>query len=311
MNQTSRGILILGSINTDYVIAGNRLPRPGETVVGGQFTEARGGKGANQAVAAARAGSLPVTMVGAVGQDAAGQAAVRALEEDGVQTRFIQRLTNSHSGVALILVGEGGENCISVASGANGLISSDQVARLPDQVFAESRVFLTNLEVPLEAVQSALRRAKSYDVKTVLNPAPADRAIVGQALRSVDILTPNETEASVLSGVEVTSDRTAEAAARQLQAMGPQTVIVTRGSAGCVLLDGDATLVHVPAKTVQAIDTTAAGDAFNGALVVALVEGRAVLDAVEWASRAAALSVTRMGAQPSLPTRREIESFCG
>lgn len=309
MNQTSNGILILGSINTDYVIADNRLPRPGETVVGGRFTEARGGKGANQAVAAARAGNAPVTMVGAVGRDTAGDVALRALEADGIRTKFIQRLSESPSGVALILVGENGENCISVASGANALISSEQIAKLPVEAFADARILLTNLEVPLAAVQSALRRAKSCQVQTVLNPAPAVNHVLREAIGNVDILTPNETEANALSGVEVTSESTAETAARKLQSMGPQTVIVTRGSDGCVVVDGDAPAVHIPTRCVRAADTTAAGDAFNGALVTALVEGRGMIDAVHWASRAAALSVMKMGAQPSLPTRREIDAF--
>jgi ribokinase len=306
------GILVVGSINTDFVVTSKRLPQPGETVLGGAFTEERGGKGANQAVAAARASEGHVTMVGAVGDDAHGETAIRALTEDGIATQFIKRCPNTSTGVALILVDEQGENCISVASGANAKLTAADIEALPDAVFAESRVLLTNLETPIPAVATALRRAKQAGLLTILNPAPADIAIVqDDLLRYVDVLTPNELEAAALVGQSVHGVEGIDVAGRKLQQFGARTIVVTRGAAGCVFVDGTQAAAVIPARVVQAVDTTAAGDAFNGALAVALVEKRSFPDAVRWASNAASIAVTRLGAQPSLPHRHEIDVILG
>ena len=309
-NKSNGGdVLILGSINTDYVITGPAIPKPGETVGGGEFVEARGGKGANQAVAAARAGA-GVTMIGAIGSDAQGAAAVASLQDDGICAEHIRRRSDAASGVALILVDSEGENCISVAPGANAKIFAADVANVPESVFADAVLFLTNHEIPLDAVTAALTRAKEHGLTTILNPAPAEIELFeSRAIELVDILTPNETEASLLTGLEVSSIESAQAAAQRLQVLGPNTVIITMGKSGCVFVTGDARPVHVPAPVVTAKDTTGAGDAFNGAFAAAIVEGRGMLESVQWATKAAALAVTKVGAQTSMPYRAEIDAL--
>lgn len=301
------GILVVGSINTDFVVTSKRLPRPGETVLGGAFTEARGGKGANQAVAAARAGEGRVTMVGAVGDDIHAETAIGALAHDGIATQFIKRYPETATGVALILVDEQGENCISVASGANAKLTATDIEALPDAVFAEAQVLLTNLETPIPAVAEALQRAKRAGLRTILNPAPADIAILrDDILRHVDVLTPNEIEAAALVSQPLHDAAATKAAGRELQRMGAKTIVITRGAAGSVVVDDSPEVTTIPARVVKAIDTTAAGDAFNGALAVGLAEKRSFPEVVRWASHAASIAVTRLGAQPSLPHRHEI-----
>ncbi len=299
-------IIVLGSINTDLVIRSPSLPRPGETILGGEFYRAAGGKGANQAVAAARSSREPVTFLAAVGDDSFGHESLAGLRKENLDTRFLKLVPNQPSGVALILVDANGQNLISVASGANLHLRPDDVHAVPIEVWQNARVFVACLESPLETVMAGLRRAKQNGLTTIINPAPADREILfAVGLRLIDIFTPNESEAALLTGREVLIANDAEAAGRQLQTAGCSRVIITRGEQGCCVLDGDV-VTHLPAKRVEAIDAVAAGDVFNGALATALAEGRPLIDAARWASAAASISVTRRGAQSSIPTRDEI-----
>lgn len=310
---SSPAVIVLGSINTDLVVRGERLPRPGETVLGGNFYQAGGGKGANQAVAAARAAREPVLFIAAVGDDQFGRDSLARLAHENLDCRFIKTVPSQPSGVALILVDAGGENMIGVASGANMHLAPADIERVPDDHFRTARVLLASLESPLEAVACGLARAKQAGQTTVLNPAPAAKEILAMhLLRQVDVLTPNEVEAAALAGIEIARDAEIDkdraiAAARALQSCGCRAVIITLGAAGVIVVERDA--IHIPAARVQVVDTTAAGDAFSGALCVALSEGKALVDAAQWATRAAALAVTRPGAQPSLATRGEIEQF--
>jgi ribokinase len=306
-------IVVVGSINTDLVIRSPRLPVQGETVTGGEFYRAFGGKGANQAVAAARAALEPVIFVGAVGDDELGNAAAGHLRSENLVCDYIKTVAGEPSGVALILVDEAGQNQISVAAGANGRLTPRDLDIVPDAVFSAARVFLTSLETPLETVFYGLQRAKRAGLSTVLNPAPATRAILdGNLLSLVDVLTPNEGEAALLAAANMreSSAHDEEAVlgrARKLQALGCRQVVVTLGSAGCLVIEKQPT--RIPGREVRAVDATAAGDAFNGTLAVGLSEGRSLVEAARWANAAAALSVTKRGAQPSLPTRREINAF--
>lgn len=301
-------IVVLGSVNIDLVIRTARLPRPGETVLGGQFYQAHGGKGANQAVAAARAAREPVVLIAAVGDDAFGRHALEQFARENLDARYIKVVRDQPSGVALILVDHAGENLISVASGANAHLTPDDVDAVPDAVFSQAKVFVTCLETPLPTVARGLARAKQAGLLTILNPAPADQRVCRSGiLELVDVITPNEGEAAALTGLEIADGPEAVAAARKLQQMGCRRVVVTLGARGCLVVDE--AMTWQPAYRVQAMDATAAGDAFNGALAVALSEGRSLIEAVGWASGAAAIAVTRPGAQPSLPTRAEIEAF--
>ena len=299
-------IVVVGSVNTDLVIRVPHLPRPGETVLGGDFFQAAGGKGANQAVAAARAARDPVAFVAALGDDALGSQSLEQLRRENLDLRAVKVVAGMQSGVAQIVVDASGENAIAVASGANAALAPKDIASLPQELFAGARILLTCLEIPLGTIACALERAKRDGLLTVLNPAPAGALRERlDLLELVDVLTPNELEAAELLGEEHDGDPSS--AARHLRQMGTRDCIITLGAAGC-LVAGDRE-EHIPGVKVRAVDTTAAGDAFNGALAVALCEGRSLTDAARWANRAAALAVTRAGAQPSLPTREEIESL--
>lgn len=310
MENSRRGILVLGSVNVDLVVRGARLPQPGETVLGGSFYQAAGGKGANQAVAAARAGNGPVTFLAALGDDAFGHAALAGLRQEQLDCRYIQQVSQQATGVALILVDAQGQNCISVASGANARLTAADVLAMPPEVWQTAGLLLVSLEIPGETVACAVRQARQRGLRTVVNPAPARLDILADGLpQQIDLLTPNEAEAAALTGVPVSDVSTAIAAALRLQQGGFKSVIVTLGQRGSVVVTGGEEPWHCAAPVVRAIDTTAAGDAFNGALAVALVEQLSLRAAVAWATRAAALSVTRAGAQPSLAQRREIDAF--
>ncbi len=298
-------VLVIGSSNTDMVIRVPRIPRPGETILGGTFTMAAGGKGANQAVAAARAGGR-VTFVARVGDDVFGERALANFETDGLDARFIVRTAGSASGVALINVDEHGENSISVASGANTLLSIVDVDRA-DDAFAAADIVLLQLESPLETVEAAARKAGERGVPVVLNPAPA-RPLEDGLLRRVAVLTPNEHEAEILTGVAVRDERGAREAAARLHARGPATVVITLGERGVFAAAREFEGL-LSAFKVDPVDTTAAGDVFNGALAVALAEKLPLVDALRFAQAAAAISVTRPGAQPSAPMREEIDAF--
>jgi ribokinase len=298
-------IVVVGSSNTDMVIQAPRLPRAGETVLGGRFLTAAGGKGANQAVGAARAGGN-VAFIGRVGNDALGTEALAGLRHAGIDVRAVLRDPDAPSGVALIMVGKGGENSIAVAGGANNKLRPADIVRFA-AVIRAAAVLVVQLETPIATVQAAVTVAARAAVRVILNPAPA-RELSAALLKRVSILTPNETEAQILTGIPVTDDVDAARAAAKLRARGVQTVILTLGARGAFVADASGERL-VRGFKVEAVDTTAAGDMFNGALAVALGEGQALDRAVRFAHAAAALSVTRAGAQPSAPTRSRIDAL--
>ncbi len=298
-------IVVVGSSNTDLVVRAPALPGPGETVLGSSFLIAPGGKGANQAVAAARLGAR-VTLVVRLGADDFGDRALAALGREGIDTRFVARDAEAASGVALIVVSESGENAIAVAPGANMRLTAADVDRAAPAI-READMLLLQLETPLPTVRHAATLAMKAGVPVILNPAPA-APLAGELLSRVSVLTPNELEAAALTGASAYGVDAARQAAQRLHASGVANVVITLGREGA-LMEGEAGSGHVPGCTVTAVDTTAAGDAFNGALAVALAEGASLEHAVRFANRAAALSITRPGAQPSLPTREAVESF--
>ena len=301
-------IVVVGSINVDLVVRVANLPRPGETVLGGRFASVPGGKGANQAVAAARAGGH-TTFVARVGDDSMGHAAIEAFRGEGIETDFITVTPHAPTGVALILVDAVGENSIAVAGGANDRLSFDDIERARPAIEAAD-VLLLQLEVPLEAVAHAVSIAQSAGTRVILNPAPA-RPLPAALLARVDILTPNETEGESLASpghAPAPSAADAEALAGALLGLGPRAVILTRGAAGALVAAAD-DRTHVPAFSVEPLDTVAAGDVFNGCLAVRLAEGLDLVAATRFAAAAAAISVTREGAQTSAPRRGEIEAF--
>jgi len=298
-------VLVVGSSNTDMIIRVPRIPRPGETILGGAFSMAAGGKGANQAVAAARAGGR-VTFVARVGDDVFGERALAGFRADGIDARFVHATPGAASGIALIQVDERGENSISVASGANALLSVEDI-RAAREAFDGADIVLVQLESPLETVEAAVRMAGERGIPVILNPAPA-RPLDDGLLRGVSVLTPNEHEAATLAGIEVADERGLRQAAARIRARGPRTVVITLGERGAYAsTEGSEALV--PAFKVEPVDTTAAGDVFNGALAVALAEARPLEEALRFAQAAAAVSVTRPGAQPSAPTRAEILEY--
>ena len=301
----SARIAVIGSCNTDMVVRLPHLPVPGETVLGGTFLIAHGGKGANQAVAAARAGGT-VAFIGRVGDDAFGREARSALEKEGIDVSHLLIDPAAPSGVALITVDARGENAIAVAPGANARLTPDDVQQARDLI-AGADILVAQLEVPVETIRAAAVVAASAGVFMMLNPAPAS-PLDDDLLRNIAVLTPNEKEAALLSGVPVNDDNGIIAAAEALRKRGVQRVILTLGERGIYFNDG---ILHVwmPAFHVRAVDTTAAGDVFTGAFAVALGEHQAPIDAARFACAASAISVTRPGAQPSAPHRSEIESL--
>jgi len=300
-----KSIVVIGSSNTDMIVNVTRIPKPGETILGGKFHTAPGGKGANQAVAAQRAGG-DVTFIASVGNDAFGEQAIAGFAKEGINTTHISKDKSQPSGVALIFVGADGENSISVASGANSRLSHVNIEKATSAI-AGASVLVMQLETPLPAIQFAAKLAAAKKVPVILNPAPA-RPLPDALLRRITILTPNETEAEILTGIKVTDNASATKAAGALLARGVQIVIITLGARGALV--AMAGLVqHVPGFKVKPVDTTAAGDCFNGALAIAYAEEKPLIDAVRFANAAAALSVTKPGAQPSAPTRRTIEKL--
>ena len=297
-------VLVVGSSNTDMVVKAPRIPPPGETVIGGNFIVAAGGKGANQAVAAALLGA-DVCFVARLGADSLGDAALSGFTAEGIQTHRIARDPALATGVALIIVDDNGQNAIAVAPGANMALSPPDIdAALPELLAAE--IVVAQCECPMETVIHLARLCATAGKPLLLNPAPAV-PIPAELLGAITILTPNEFEAAtILGGERADGPLDPECAAAALQARGPRTVIVTLGSEGCAVAHGGRTW-RVPARRVAAIDATAAGDCFTGALAVALAEGRSLDDAIGFATTAAAISVTRLGAQPSLPRRSEVD----
>lgn len=300
-------IVVVGSSNTDMIIKVPRIPKPGETILGGTFSTAAGGKGANQAVAAARAGGN-VTFVASVGNDLFGNQAVRNFQTDKINVEHIKRNEGIPSGVALIFVDEKGENSIAVASGANALLSPDDIHKAKS-AFENAGVLVVQLETPLASVHEALLLAHKNNILTILNPAPA-QPLSDELLKYVTIITPNETEAELLTGIPVDSEPSAKMAADILLSKGVKTVLITMGAKGSFIATENYSKI-VPGFEVKAVDTTAAGDVYNGALAVGISKGSKLYDAVVFANAAAALSVTKLGAQPSSPYENEIEDFLG
>lgn len=298
-------VVVVGSLNMDLVVRSARMPRPGETILGGEFHTVPGGKGANQAVAAARLGAQ-VSMVGRLGDDAFGNELLQNLSAAGIDHEHVLRDAGSATGVALIVVDDAGQNSIVVASGANmSLAPSDVDAAAA--TLANADVLLLQLESPVETVTRAAQLAREHGVTVILNPAPA-RPLPGEILALVDVLVPNETETALLSGLPVGNDEEALAASAALRAAGTGTIILTLGERGALLADATATRLF-PAFEVEPVDTTAAGDAFLAGLAVALAEGRSLAEAVQWGNAAGALATTRFGAQTSLPERQAVEQL--
>ncbi|HZZ59305.1 MAG TPA: ribokinase [Opitutaceae bacterium] len=301
----SPAVLVVGSNMRDMVVRSAALPRPGETLLGGEFFTGQGGKGANQAVTAARAGG-DVTFVGRVGNDSLGRDAVAALKRDGIDCRHVVVDPKRPSGVALILVGGAGENSIAVAPGANAALSAADV-KAASRAFQRAAVLLVQLEIPVPTVACAIRLGRRAGARVILNPAPA-APLPAALLRGVDIFTPNESEAAAFVGHAVDSLRSVARAAAALRTLGPPVVIVTLGARGAWVQDGSGGRL-LPAIAVKAVDTTGAGDVFSGALAVGLAEGRPLDDAVRFGQAAAAISVTRPGTQSSVPSRAEIDAL--
>ena len=295
-------VTVVGSFNTDLSVRTPHMPVGGETILGGPFTTGPGGKGANQAVAAARLGA-EVSMLVKLGLDVFGDLAAQNLVREGIQPEYILRSAESHTGVAFIIVDQHGENMIVVASGTNNFLTPEDVERAR-QAVCEAQVLLVQLEIPLDTVEAAVRMAHEAGVKVVLNPAPG-QTLSPQLLALVDVLTPNETEAQIISGLLVESMPQAEAAARRLLQGGVGAVVITLGGKGALVVTPEVS-THVPGIPVQVVDTTGAGDAFSGALAVALAEGKDLVQAAAFANAAAALQVTRPGTAPAMPTREEV-----
>jgi ribokinase len=300
-----QSIIVIGSSNTDMVIKADHLPAAGETILGGTFFMNDGGKGANQAVAAARLGGN-VMFVAKTGNDTLGQQAKEMFQNENINTSYILIDPILPSGVALIVVDKKGENSIVVASGANSSLLPDDLADVRPLI-GDAAVVLVQLEIPLVTVESIAAATKSAGTKMILNPAPA-RALPDSLLNGLFLITPNENEAGMLTGVEVTGVDSAKQAARKILERGVKNVIITLGANGALVFD-DGIFTHVPVLSVKAVDSTAAGDVFNGALAVAISEGQDLVSATKFACRAAAISVTRLGALQSAPTRDEVKSF--
>ncbi|RUL83083.1 ribokinase [Tautonia sociabilis] len=300
-------VVVLGSSGYDLTIRLPRLPRPGETLLGGDLLRGPGGKGANAAVAARRAGA-EVTFLTAFGDDDFGRLLIEHDRRAGLDLSFAKTVPGVSNQVALIFVGDDGANSIAVAPGASARLGPDDIDALPDAAFPSGGVLLACLEVPVPTVARGLARAKAAGMTTILNPAPADPAILaGDLLRHVDYLTPNQEEAAELSGLPAATIEQAVEAARALRDRGDCGVIVTLGELGCLVLGRQWGQNLVPAPLVDAVDTVGAGDAFNGALAVALAEGRPPLDAAVFACAAGSLAVTKPGAQGALASRADID----
>ncbi|MDD4490315.1 MAG: ribokinase [Paludibacter sp.] len=298
----SKKIVVVGSCNTDMVVKSDRLPVPGETVLGGAFMMNPGGKGANQAVAIARMGGN-VTFISKTGNDLFGRQSVEMYGDENIVTDYIFSDQHLPSGVALIMVDRNGENCIVVASGANGSLSPKDIEKARN-VIESADILLMQLEVPMDTVEYAAKLAHEKGVKVVLNPAPA-AFLSNDLLHCLYTIIPNKTEAEMLSGIKVSDLETAKQAADIIAAKGVDKVVITLGSKGALIKDGD-NYTNIPAESVNAVDTTAAGDTFCGALCVYLSEGYSLTESVRYANAAAAIVVTRIGAQSAIPYKNEV-----
>ncbi len=298
-------IVVIGSSNTDMVVKVPHIPAPGETIMGSDFMTIPGGKGANQAVAAARAGA-GVSFVACVADDAFGAQSVENYQKDGIDTSCIKVQKGTHSGIALINVAADGENSIAVAPGANSYLLPEDIGNYK-HAFDGAAMVLAQLEIPMETVVAAADLAHEKGIPFILNPAPG-AAIPQELFKKITIITPNETEAAILTSRSNISEDVIPWMAAELYRMGVKTVILTLGSKG-VYLKSDDFEGMIPGYKVRAVDTTAAGDVFNGALASALAGGKPIKEAVDFAQKAAAISVTRMGAQPSAPSLNEVMEY--
>lgn len=306
-------ILIIGSTNTDMVVKTTNLPRPGETVIGGSFLMNPGGKGANQAVAAARLGA-DIIFVCKIGDDIFGCESVKNFEKEGIDTSYVFKDTLHASGVALITVDEKAENCIAVASGANACLLPSDIDKA-SAAFEEASVVLMQLEIPMETVECVAEKAFALGKKVILNPAPA-QPLSDKLLSCLYMIIPNETEAEMLTGIKVTDLASMNAVEQCFARKGVKNTVITLGSKGSYAGSSIQSVadqmikpegVIVPANKVKAVDTTAAGDVYCGALAVALSEGKSLPEALSFATAASSISVTRMGAQASAPSREEVD----
>ena len=307
MTEKHPRIVVVGSINMDLVVSVKELPAAGETIMSSSYQTIPGGKGANQAIAASRLGA-EVTMIGCVGTDSFGASLKERLKQENINTEYVGTVPETKSGTALITLDEKGENTIIVAAGANAALRPAAVEEAED-VIQSADVLLVQLEIPLETVEAALALARRHQVQTILNPAPARKLPPG-VLAQVDILTPNETEAKTLfegEGIELLSVLGDEDWQDFAEELGETVLLLTMGENGVVYISRKG-VQEYPAYKMKAIDTTGAGDAFNGALAVALAEGKELEEMIAFAQKAASVSVTRFGAAPSLPSRKEVES---
>lgn len=295
-------ITVVGSSNTDMIIKTPRLPVVGETVLGGNFAVALGGKGANQAVAAARTGGK-VTFVGCIGNDVFGEQALNGLLEDGINVDYVVKDPKVPSGVAQIIVDDNGRHLVAVAPGANQNLGEQDIINARSAVLGCDMLIL-QLEIPIQTVRFTAKMAFEHNIRVMLNPAPAC-PLDDELLGYISVLTPNKVEAEALTGIAITDERSVELAGRILLERGLTRVIITLGSKGAMVIDNGGA-EHVPAFPVKSIDTTAASDVFNGALAVALAEGKNFYESVRFANAAAALSTMRLGAQSSIPGRKEV-----
>lgn len=300
-------VLVIGSYNVGLTILGDRVPKLGETVIGNHFDMGPGGKGSNQAIALARLGGN-ATFLARIGDDFFGQEASKLFAREGLDASFIEVDPEKHTGVGLILVDKDGHNSISVAPGANYQLTPERLDQA-DELFAECKYVLMQLEIPLPVVYHATEKAKSHGATVILNPAPAQR-IDPKYLAMIDILTPNETETETLTGQPVTDADSATEAARKLVDQGVKHVIVTLGKQGSVLVSSEQQQVFSAPK-VETVDTTGAGDAFNGGLVYALAAGQSIEQAIEFASQVGAFSVTSIGVVPGLPSMDDLKKAFG
>ncbi|WP_429234722.1 ribokinase [Aeromonas salmonicida] len=298
-------LVVLGSVNADHVLRVPHFPRPGETLTGHSYQVVPGGKGANQAVAAARLGA-PVSFIARIGDDAIGQQMRQGFEQDGIDVSAVELDETLPTGIAIIYVSDEGENSIGISAEANGALSPAMVKR-HEAMIADAHTLLLQLEVPLESVFEAAKLARSHGTRVVLNPAPA-RPLPAELLALVDLITPNQTEAELLTGVKVTDEASAALAVDRFHQMGISDVMITLGSQG-VYCSNARQQQLIPGFRVEAVDTTAAGDTFNGALLAAELAGADFNAAVRFAHGAAALSVTKFGAQSSIPSKVEVDAF--
>lgn len=297
-------IVIIGSSNTDMVIQSDHLPEPGETIIGRDFFMNRGGKGANQAVAVARMGG-DAYFICKVGNDTFGKDALKLLQKEGIDVSYSSVCSDKPSGVALINIDKEGENTIAVAPGANSTLSVDDIQHA-EPVIQSASIVLMQLESPIETLIYAAKVAKHYGVQVVLNPAPAPKeGLPKELLENVDILIPNATEAKIISGIEIKEKASAKQAISNIMAKGVKAVVVTIGAHGALLYE-NGELINIPAFHVHPVDTTAAGDTFCGALCVALSNHYSLKEAVGFANKASSISVTRKGAQTSIPFAKEL-----